>query len=727
MRNNDPTGAQLEKRSTRIGMLVVFLAALILAATTLILSYFSQQGLREESSRRAESHMAATKDQILQIIDQAELVVRNNLWITSWALDFPDTLHLISKRILEDNDVIVGSTVALVPGYLKSRTLFAPYYYKDVDSLRFRSLATPEYDYPHQEWFCKPLEVNGGYWSEPYIDEGGGDMLMTTYSYPVKDTNGQTAAVLTADISLGWLSELVGEGKVYPHAINIILSREGRLMVSPLKEDIMLMNVSEVVSQMKDSLRFKEVERAMLAGEAGSAQVWFRGEDCTAYYAPVERTGWSMCILIPHDDIFGASRRIRWIVRLFQLLGLIMLALIIRSFIRNRNRYQELNEREKKMEGELRGARGIQMSMVPQEFPPFPERHDLDLAATLVPAREVGGDLYDFFIRDEKLFFCIGDVSGKGIPASLVMAVTRTTFRNVSIREDSPGRIVSEMNNNLASMNDNCLFVTFFCGVLNLKTGQMRYCNAGHNPPIYLSDAIRFLPVEPNIALGIMKGMVYTEQEILMYPDDAIFLYTDGLNEAENAEHEQFGEERMENALHGRKASQEHLETILGQVAHFVGEAPQSDDLTMLFIHYLGKDSTAPRKLTLHNNICEISRLYGFVEAIADEGGLDPALTASINLALEEAVTNVIEYAYPNGTDGTVDVEAYLGPKILSFTISDSGMPFDPTARAEVDTTAGVEERPIGGLGIHLIRRIMDSVKYKRKNGMNILTITKNL
>ena len=727
MRKNDPTGAQLEKRSARIGMLVVFLAALILAATTLVLSYFSQQGLREESSRRAESHMTATKDQILQIIDQAELVVRNNLWITSWALDFPDTLHLISKRILEDNDVIVGSTVALVPGYLKSRTLFAPYYYKDGDSLRFRSLATPEYNYPEQEWFREPLKLEKGYWSEPYVDEGGGDMLMTTYSYPVKDTKGQTAAVLTADISLGWLSELVGEGKVYPHAINIILSREGRLMVSPLKEDIMLMNVSEVVSQMKDSLRFKEVERAMLAGEAGSVQVWFRGEDCTAYYAPVERTGWSMCILIPHDDIFGASRRIRWIVRLFQLLGLIMLALIIRSFIRSRNRYQELNEREKKMEGELRGARGIQMSMVPQEFPPFPERHDLDLAATLVPAREVGGDLYDFFIRDEKLFFCIGDVSGKGIPASLVMAVTRTTFRNVSLREDSPGRIVSEMNNNLASMNENCLFVTFFCGVLNLKTGQMRYCNAGHNPPMYLSDAIRFLPVEPNIALGIMKGMVYTEQEILMYPDDAIFLYTDGLNEAENAEHEQFGEERMQNALHGRKSSQEHLETILGHVAHFVGEAPQSDDLTMLFIHYLGKDSTAPRKLTLHNNICEISRLWGFVEAIADEGGLDPALTASINLALEEAVTNVIEYAYPNGTDGTVDVEAYLGPKILSFTISDSGMPFDPTARAEVDITAGVEERPIGGLGIHLIRRIMDSVKYKRKNDMNILTITKNL
>ena len=727
MSHTEPTGAQLERRSARIGMLVVFVAAVILAATTLILSYFSQQGLREESSRRAESHMTATKDQILQIIDQAELVVRNNLWITSWALDYPDTLHLISRRILEDNDVLVGSTVALVPGYLKSRPLFSPYYYKEGDSLCFRSLATPEYDYPHQEWFCKPLEENGGYWSEPYIDEGGGDMLMTTYSYPVKDTRGRTAAVLTADISLGWLSELVGEGKVYPHAINIILSREGRMMVSPLKEDIMLKEVSEVVSQMKDSLRFKEVERAMLAGEAGSVKVWFRGEDCTAYYAPVERTGWSMCILIPDDDIFGASRRIRWIVRLFQLLGLIMLALIIRSFIRNRNRYQELNEREKKMEGELRGARGIQMSMVPQQFPPFPERHDLDLAAALVPAREVGGDLYDFFIRDEKLFFCIGDVSGKGIPGSLVMAVTRTTFRNLSDMDDSPGHIVSRMNDNLSSMNENDMFVTFFCGVLDLTTGVLRYCNAGHNPPMVLSDAIRPLPVEPNIALGVMKGMPYVEQEILMRPDDAIFLYTDGLTEAENVAHEQFGEGRMESALHGRKSSHDHLENIKEKVARFVGDAPQSDDLTMLFIHYLGKQGPAPRHLTLHNNICEISHLYGFIEALADEAGLDLSLSTGINLALEEAVTNVIQYAYPEGTDGIVDIEAQLGSDCLSFIISDTGKPFDPTAKDEVDITAGVEERPIGGLGIHLVRRIMDSVRYERRDGKNILTITKTI
>ncbi len=726
MKRKGPTGAFVQQ-STRTGLLLILVAAITLAATSLVQSYFTQKGLQEEASRRAESHLKATKDQIMDVIDQAELAVRNNVWIARWALYHPDTLQFVSRRIVEENSVVVGSTVALVPGYMPRRRLSAPYYYTQGDSLLFRSLATDEYNYPSKEWFREPLERDGGYWSEPYVDDGGGDMLMTTYSYPIKDLKGKTAAVLTADISLGWLSGLVRADQVYPNAINIMISREGSFMVSPVEELIMQRKVGEVVGMMKDSVRFKEVGRAMMSGETGSLPVWFRGKDCYVYYAPVERTGWSMGILIPDQDIYGASRRIRWIVRLLQLLGLVMLALILRSFVINQSRYNELNERRKKMEGELSVARGIQMSMVPKVFPPFPERHDIDLAAAIVPAKEVGGDLYDFFIRDGRLFFCIGDVSGKGVPASLVMAVTRTTFRNLSAQEDSPGRIISGMNDNLSAMNENNMFVTFFCGVLDLSTGLLRYCNAGHNPPRVLTDAIRELPVKPNLALGVLRGMPYEEQEILLCPDDAVFLYTDGLTEAENAFHEQFGEEKMEAALHGRKSAMDHLTAIEQQVALFVGDAPRSDDLTMLFIHYLGQEDIAPSHLTLHNDVHQISLLHGYVDALAAEAGVDADLCSKLNLALEEAVTNVILYAYPEGTDGTVDIDARLGGGILSFVISDTGMPFDPTARDEVDIAADLSSRKIGGLGIHLIRRIMDEVHYERRRGRNILTITKNI
>ena len=362
------------------------------------------------------------------------------------------------------------------------------------------------------------------------------------------------------------------------------------------------------------------------------------------------------------------------------------------------------------------------MSMVPTVFP---SRKDLDMSASIVPAREVGGDLYDFYIRDEKLYFCVGDVSGKGVPAALVMAVTRSAFRTVSAHEDSAERIVTTMNNGLTDTNDSDMFVTFFCGVLDLTNGHLNYCNAGHNPPVILTDSIQPLPVEPNLPLGIVTGVNFKGQEIDLAYDDALFLYTDGVTEAENEDQEQFGEERMKDALHGRKGSMEHLNNIQKEVAAFVGSAPQSDDLTMLFIHYLG--NSHENRITIDNDVKQISRLEGFVNGIASRHGLSATDASAINLALEEAVTNVVLYAYPKGQRGRIDLDSTFVDGHLEFALSDSGVEFDPTKAPDINVDASVEERPIGGLGIHLVRTIMDSVRYERKGGKNILRMTKNI
>ncbi|MBO4475903.1 MAG: SpoIIE family protein phosphatase [Bacteroidales bacterium] len=668
-------------------LMLVLVAAVTLEATALVQYYFSQKGIREEAAKRAEGLLEATSNEILDVIDQGEAAVRNNIWIAQWTLDHLDSMARVSYRLVQDNPVVAGSTVALVPGYNAKRPLFAPYVCRtDTDSLQILSLATPEYDYPNQEWFVRPVELNNGYWSEPYIDEGGGEMLMTTYSMPVRDKNGKTAAVITCDISLDWLNELIESVKAYPHSCCILTSRSGNVMVSP----------------------------------AGAEEV--RNQPHLSFGTIIERTGWSMTLVIPKQELFASLKRIGLLVGILQLLGLAMLILMLRSYIKGQFRYKALDEKRQRIEGELNIATGIQMSMVPKTFPPFPDRNDLDMAATIVPAKEVGGDLYDFFIRDEKLFFCVGDVSGKGVPAALVMAVTRTTFRNLSAHEDSPGRIVKTMNDNLSSMNESNMFVTFFCGVLDLAGGMLRYCNAGHNPPRILTDAIRTLPVEPNLPLGIMNGFDYKEQEIQLQYDDALFLYTDGLTEAENPAHDQFGEERMEDSLRGRMSATGRLESIKKDVAAFVGEAPQSDDLTLLFIHYLPRT----HRLTLHNDINQIALLPGFVGEAVNASKLDPAQAGSINLALEEAITNVMMYAYPEGTDGIIYLDAAVSGNALHFTITDCGKAFDPTAREEVDVNASVEERPVGGLGIHLVRQIMDRVRYERIGNKNILYLTKN-
>ncbi|MBR1447959.1 MAG: SpoIIE family protein phosphatase, partial [Prevotella sp.] len=383
-------------------------------------------------------------------------------------------------------------------------------------------------------------------------------------------------------------------------------------------------------------------------------------------------------------------------------------------------------------------ARAIQMAMLPKTFPPFPDCDEVSIYGQLTPAKAVGGDLYDFYIRDQKLFFCIGDVSGKGIPASLVMAVTRALFRTISAHEEKPERIVSQLSNTIAEDNEMNMFVTLFVGVMDLQTGHMDYCNAGHDAPLLISgDGTRLglLPVDSNLPAGVMPGWAFSLQETVIDSGTTIFLYTDGLTEAENAHHGQFGDERVLDTaraicVDGCQSPRTLVEKMVDAVHAFVGEAEQSDDLTMMAIQYNPKaaaDGEHRHSITLPNDIATVPQLPQFIDEVAEDAALDASQTMSLNLAIEEAVVNVMEYAYPEGTKGTVNIVATIVNGVLSFVISDSGKPFDPTAKAEVDTTLSAEERPIGGLGIHLVRQIMDDVAYERKDNKNILTLRKKL
>jgi sigma-B regulation protein RsbU (phosphoserine phosphatase) len=241
------------------------------------------------------------------------------------------------------------------------------------------------------------------------------------------------------------------------------------------------------------------------------------------------------------------------------------------------------------MESELKIAHDIQMDMLPKTFPPYPERNDVDIYGLLTPAKAVGGDLFDFYIRDEQLYFCIGDVSGKGIPASMFMAVTRSLFRNISAHVAAPERIAYALNNALSENNESSMFVTLFAGVLHLPTGQLRYCNAGHNAPLLVGSGVSTLPCQPNLPLGIVADYPFEPQETRLAAGTTIFLFTDGLNEAENAHHEQFGDQRILDVATRLSAQHAHQPTnITNAMRHavhtFVNGAEQSDDLTMLAI-----------------------------------------------------------------------------------------------------------------------------------------------
>ena len=243
------------------------------------------------------------------------------------------------------------------------------------------------------------------------------------------------------------------------------------------------------------------------------------------------------------------------------------------------------------IENELKVAHDIQMSMLPKTFPPYPERDDIDIYGSLTPAKDVGGDLFDFFIRNEKLFFCVGDVSGKGVPASLVMAVTRSLFRNISAHVAEPDEIVKTLNNAMAEGNDTNMFVTLFVGVLDLATGLLEYCNAGHNYAMLIGKLVSTLPCDPNLPIGVMPDMPFTKQQLTIEPETTIFLYTDGLNEAEDPVHAQFGVQRIIRIAESLvKEGSNNPTTITNQmiegVHRFVDDAEQSDDMTILAIKY---------------------------------------------------------------------------------------------------------------------------------------------
>lgn len=784
-------------------LIVFFIITYFVTATT-------KRAVKTGYTDNVKSRLEISNQRINNVLVSVEVAVDNTLPEIEAAIDRPEQLYYVVRRLLELNPIIVGSAVAFEPYYYPSKgKQFSPYAYKRADStIVTKQLGTSEYDYHSMEWYRIPKQLNKDWWSEPYYDLGGGEQLMTTFSHPLYDKQGKLYAVVTADISLNWLRKFIRESDVdfnnrmlgkkekiensdsikidstffASHAYSFIIGKSGTYIVHPLQERILNDTYFKYSAETKDDKIDDQIGRDMVAGRSGINEITRHGIKLMMGYAPIERTGWSMATVIPKKPLYSNVLHFSYSIIIMMLLGALILfsvcyrlmkritkplrlfassaneiasgnlnvslpeiktkdemkrlhdsfGLMQASLIEQMEELKEVNAQKGRIEGELKVARDIQMSMLPKTYPPYPERNDIDIYGMLTPAKAVGGDLFDFFIRDEKLFFCIGDVSGKGVPASLVMAVTLSQFHSVSAHETMPNRIVSMISETMAENNDSNMFVTFFVGVLDLPTGRLRYCNAGHNRPILVGSGVGMLPCDPNIPVGALAGWKYTMQETLIDPQTTLFLYTDGLIEAEQSSHEQFGEDRLmgeAKVLYDSKSFSptKLIQHITDAVHAFVGDAEQSDDLTMLAIQYTKYhlEVKLQQSIILPNNVDKVSELAAFVDGICESLEFDAVTTMQMNLAIEEAVVNVMSYAYPPGTKGYVNIEAQADEARLKFVITDTGVPFDPTTKAEVDTTLSTEERGIGGLGIHLVRTIMDSINYERVDGKNILTLRK--
>lgn len=686
-------------RPSLSGMWIMIVAAVVLEGTAAVQYFYSRATIKAEAEQRAKTELRAAELEIEKHAVEMETAAKILASMAQRNLDHPEAMGACTRILLRTLDNVESAGIAFIPDYypeqghyfeMCSSWAMRPGRHDPTVKRRIytRQIGTDNHNYFEMEWFKNGLERDSCVWCEPYLDDSGAQQMVVSCSCPVKNREGKVVAVACVDLSLSRLYHVSEYLQVYHDSYYSIRSSTGLDIVA--KPDTI------------------------------------RGRKYLTFEEQIEATGWHISIIIPEDILYADLRRTGLIVSVLMLIGLLVLLFILYRSANDNQKLVVLNSQKERMKNELEVAQTIQMAMLPKVFPPFLDRLDLNVYGMVDPAKEIGGDLYDFYVRHDKLFFCVGDVSGKGIPASLVMATARSMFRSITSREERPENIVGEMNNELAEQNGQNMFITLFLGVLDLKTGQLDYCNAGHNAPVIMKDGKwQMVEVLPNLPLGITVDYTYQAQMTQMAYNDTIFLYTDGLTEAENIRHEQYGEDRMLNRLSDLCASlpRNLVKAMQADVETFVGKAQQSDDLTMLAVRY------QMPAIVMRNDIQQIPTLAEWIEGL----GIPAELNMPVNLALEEAVSNVMLYAYPHKS-GQVFVEFVRvksaenkGEEQLVFTISDSGIPFDPTKQKPADTTLSVDEREIGGLGIHLVRQLMDEVRYERSDGKNILTLVKKL
>ena len=709
---------------------VIIAAAILLQSISAVQYYFTHNLLADELEKRAESEMTTKAVIVKNTLSMAENSLNGHIWDMKRNIAYPDSMYEVVEWVLRSHPNLQGCGIAFVPNFYPEKgRLYEPYVYRQFgnegkDQFVKKQIAGPEHDYTQLGFYEVTVRRNNPFWSSPYYDEITNSRIIT-FCRPIHNDKKDIIAVFGLDVNLKWLGDTLNYRHIYPSSYNFLLSETGQLIAGPKHEsDKKRREMEHIISQINDSMVQKSLSKSgrstVLPIENAD------GDKGLVFYANFKgNPKWQIVLVCYDKEVYAKLNTMRRDTGLLMIVGLLVLGLIISRFAKNDRKLHKANVEKERIGGELRVASKIQQNMLPKEEV---GGKWLEVRGSLVPAKEVGGDLYDYFIRDEKLFFCIGDVSGKGAASAMMMAVVQTKFRDFSVHENNPARIMQNINVGCCQNNKTNMFVTLFVGVLDLPTGRLRYCDAGHDAPFLNATAIE---VQPNLPVGVFDDFNYSMQETQVAPNSTIFLYTDGLTEAMNSQHKQFGLERMKEVLRNNNnlLPKEILEKATVAVRSFVKDAEQSDDLTMMAIRYTPQqfECTVSETLVIKNDVKEVSKFSEFMKSVMMKLDVEKSFARQLRLAVEEAVVNVIDYAYPVGQEGEIEVRMMSDGKTLKTVITDSGVAFDPTSKEKADTTLSAEDRQIGGLGILLVREIMDTINYERTEAKNVLTLIKKI
>ena len=774
--------------------LFIITGIVIIFTIIMLIDYRSSREILMRSVRQNATNLAqSTVNYIEGVLHAAEKIPQNMAPIIETTNYDEASIRSFLELIVNHNNEIFGSCVAFEPyGHDAEKKYFAPYSYMEGDSVSYKVLGNSKYDYFNWDWYRIPKELNKPVWTEPYYDEYGGNVIMSTYSVPFHNHQDQSETfrgVITVDMDLSWLSSVIDSLNIINGGYAYLLSKQGTFLSFPDKSLIM----NESIFSLADEYNNEELRRIgheMINGKTGFVKFKPREleDDAWLYYTHLPSSGWSIAIVFPEKELLADLHNLFMALVALALGGVILIFIVItvisnritrpieklaevtanfglgnfdvklpkvwhndeigqltgsfdsmrlelKKYIKN---LKETTAAKNRIESELKIAHDIQQGIIPKIFPPFPEREDVDLYAVLDPAREVGGDLYDFFFLDEKnLVFAIGDVSGKGVPASLFMAITRTLLRAKAVGNISAREIVTGINKDLCLGNDNAMFVTFFLGILNLGTGEIDFCNAGHNYPFLLraGKAPEMLNQTHGTPLGLFEDMVYKSGKLTINKGDTLVLYTDGIPEAMDVKGNLFGDPKLEAILEGFKTGDPPdiiTNKLVDETKAFAAGAEQSDDITILVLTYYLNRASSERQnemeLEISNNVEEIFKVNELIDKACETWNIDRAHGHKVNLALEEIVSNIINYGFTNGEGHLIKLSIKLMGDIVRITIIDDAKAFNPLEKEDPDSLdKPIEDREVGGLGIYFVKQFMDHVEYRRENGKNILIIEKNI
>ncbi len=634
---------------TRLILLTLLGGTLVVAAITGFCYFFGSRQIEKETREKAISVALGTAYRIEVVQQGAEKIVQGcAARIRDGGTASPERVAEILEDTVAQNPELFGAAFAYATQTSHGpRKSTAPYAYRSGSRITLKDLGTDDYRYDIWDWYTLPRDLERSVWSEPYFDEGGGGTLMVTYSAPLYERRGNTrelVGIVTGDVALTWLTDLLKSIRFGKTGYAFLLSKNGSYICHP-KQDYVVKETVFSAAEEAGKTALRPVGRRMIAGETGYIPLRNLVNDAPSHlaFAPVPSTGWSVGVVVSDAELMAPvvslSRSVagvgaagfailllvtlfiaRSITRPVRLLdeatetlargdldaplpviaGNDEIARLAGSFSRMRSELKRSMDdlrrttaAKQKIESELEIARSIQMSLVPRTFPAFPERPEFDLFAELHPARAIGGDFYDFFMLDrDRICIAIGDVSDKGVPAALFMAVVRTFLKAIWRDEESPAATLARLNDELAADNATCMFVTLFCAVIDLRDGVMRYACGGHNLPYIIGSngTVRQVRRIRGITVGAMEGMAFEEGNEQLAPGETFFLYTDGISEALNRQEQLFGEDRLEDALERytkENSAVNLLELVRNEVEYFADGAEQSDDLTMVAFRYL--------------------------------------------------------------------------------------------------------------------------------------------